>query len=117
MNAEAVRSRIVATLSPDANVRRAAELELKAVCAPCLDLDSWMPGLSPTRPWHCAYSCFEQAEGHPGFTDVLLDVLTAEPEDSVRLSSVPSNPSRPLRRRTPQSFIRPADFPSSCHLP
>ncbi|OTB03929.1 hypothetical protein M426DRAFT_167601 [Hypoxylon sp. CI-4A] len=58
MNAEAVRARIVATLSPDANVRRAAELELK------------------------------QAETHAGFTDVLLDVLTAEPEDPVRLSSV-----------------------------
>lgn len=31
MNAEAVRARVVATLSPDANVRRAAELELKQV--------------------------------------------------------------------------------------
>ena len=36
MNAEAVRARIVATLSPDANVRRAAELELKAVRLHCL---------------------------------------------------------------------------------
>ncbi|KAI0012052.1 importin-beta domain-containing protein, partial [Xylariaceae sp. FL0662B] len=58
MNAEAIRSRVVATLSPDANVRRAGELELK------------------------------QAEGHAGFIDVLLDVLTAEPDDSVRLSTV-----------------------------
>ena len=31
MNAEAIRSRIVGSLSADANVRRAAELELKAV--------------------------------------------------------------------------------------
>ena len=32
MNAEAIRARVFATLSPDANVRRAAEIELKAVC-------------------------------------------------------------------------------------
>ena len=32
MNAEAIRSRIVGTLSADANVRRQAELELKSVC-------------------------------------------------------------------------------------
>ena len=35
MNAEAVRARVVATLSADANVRRAAELELKQVSLPC----------------------------------------------------------------------------------
>ncbi|KAI8963985.1 importin-7 [Daldinia sp. FL1419] len=58
MDAAAVRARIAATLSADINVRRAAELELK------------------------------QAESHPGFIDVLLDVLTTEADDSVRLSSV-----------------------------
>ncbi|ETS77667.1 hypothetical protein PFICI_09729 [Pestalotiopsis fici W106-1] len=58
MNAEAIRSRIVATLSPETNVRRAAELELK------------------------------QAESHAGFCDVLLDILANETEDAVRLSSV-----------------------------
>ncbi|KAK6198432.1 hypothetical protein LQW54_010260 [Pestalotiopsis sp. IQ-011] len=58
MNAEAIRSRIVATLSAETNVRRAAELELK------------------------------QAESHAGFCDVLLDILANETEDAVRLSSV-----------------------------
>ncbi|KAF7520633.1 hypothetical protein G7054_g12705 [Neopestalotiopsis clavispora] len=58
MNAEAIRSRVVATLSPDTNVRRGAELELK------------------------------QAESHAGFCDVLLDILANETEDAVRLSSV-----------------------------
>ncbi|KAI4864835.1 ARM repeat-containing protein [Hypoxylon rubiginosum] len=76
MNAEAVRARIVATLSADANVRRAAELELK------------------------------QAEGHAGFTDVLLDVLTAEPEDSVRLSTVIY-----LKNRTNRGWAKTDHFP------
>ena len=38
MNVDAIRSRVCATLSPDVNVRRAAELELKSVrllCAFC----------------------------------------------------------------------------------
>lgn len=38
MNAEAIRSRIVGTLSADANVRRQAELELKSVCLPFLSI-------------------------------------------------------------------------------
>ncbi|KAI2605079.1 ARM repeat-containing protein [Hypoxylon fragiforme] len=76
MNAEAVRARVVATLSPDANVRRAAELELK------------------------------QAESHPGFTDVLLDVLTAEPDDSVQLSSVIY-----LKNRTNRGWSRSDHYP------
>ncbi|KAI0169799.1 ARM repeat-containing protein [Hypoxylon sp. FL1284] len=76
MNAEAVRARIVATLSADANVRRAAELELK------------------------------QAEGHAGFTDVLLDVLTAEPEDAIRLSTVIY-----LKNRTNRGWSKNDHFP------
>ncbi|KAI5867654.1 ARM repeat-containing protein [Durotheca rogersii] len=76
MNAEAVRARIVATLSPDANVRRAAEIDLK------------------------------QAEGHPGFTDVLLDVLSAEPEDAVRLSTVIY-----LKNRTNRGWSRSDHYP------
>lgn len=32
MDVNIVRSRVLATLNPDANVRRAAELELKQVC-------------------------------------------------------------------------------------
>ncbi|KAI6088473.1 ARM repeat-containing protein [Hypoxylon rubiginosum] len=82
MNAEAVRARVVATLSPDANVRRAAELELK------------------------------QAEGHPGFTDVLLDVLTAEPEDSVRLSTVIY-----LKNRTNRGWQKTDHFPDEPLIP
>lgn len=40
MDVNVVRSRVVATLSPDANVRRAAELELKQVCLPVPILSS-----------------------------------------------------------------------------
>ncbi|KAI1407806.1 ARM repeat-containing protein [Hypoxylon sp. FL1857] len=76
MNAEAVRARVFATLSPDANVRRAAELELKA------------------------------AEGHAGFTDVLLDVLTAEPDDAVRLSTVIY-----LKNRTNRGWSKSDHYP------
>ncbi|KAI1328186.1 importin-beta domain-containing protein [Xylariaceae sp. FL0255] len=76
MNADVVRSRVLATLSPDANVRRAAELELK------------------------------QAESHPGFTDVLLDILTAEAEDSVRLSTVIY-----LKNRTNRGWAKSDHYP------
>ncbi|KAI0017885.1 importin-beta domain-containing protein [Xylariomycetidae sp. FL0641] len=76
MNAEAIRSRVVGTLSPDANVRRAAELELK------------------------------QAEHHPGFTDVLLDVLTNEQDDAVQLSTVIY-----LKNRTNRGWSRSDHFP------
>ncbi|KAI1379715.1 ARM repeat-containing protein [Hypoxylon crocopeplum] len=76
MNAEAVRARVFATLSPDANVRRAAELELKA------------------------------AEPHNGFIDVLLDVLTAEPDDAVRLSTVIY-----IKNRTNRGWSRSDHFP------
>ncbi|KAL1884211.1 hypothetical protein VTK73DRAFT_5347 [Phialemonium thermophilum] len=58
MDAAAIRSCIIATLDTDADVRRRAELQLK------------------------------QAEGHPGFTDVLLDILQAEQDENLRLSTV-----------------------------
>ncbi|KAI2617124.1 ARM repeat-containing protein [Hypoxylon sp. NC1633] len=76
MNADAVRDRIVATLSPDDNVRRAAELELK------------------------------QAEAHPGFTDVLLDVLTAEPQESNRQAAVIY-----LKNRTNRAWSKTDHYP------
>ncbi|KAI0476420.1 importin-beta domain-containing protein [Xylariaceae sp. FL0804] len=76
MNAEAIRSRIVATLSADANVRRQAELELK------------------------------QAEGHAGFIDVLQDILSGEPDDSIRLSTVIY-----LKNRTNRGWSRTDHYP------
>ncbi|KAI1361218.1 importin-beta domain-containing protein [Xylaria arbuscula] len=76
MDANVVRSRVVATLSPDANLRRSAEIELK------------------------------QAEGHPGFTDVLLEILSAESEDSVRLSTVIY-----LKNRTNRGWSRSDHYP------
>lgn len=58
MEAAALRGRILATLDPDADTRRRAELELKT------------------------------AEEHHGFTDALLDILQGEQEEQVRLSTV-----------------------------
>ncbi|KAI1811944.1 importin-beta domain-containing protein [Poronia punctata] len=76
MDVNVVRSRVHATLSPDANVRRAAEIELK------------------------------QAEGHAGFTDVLLDILSTETDDSVRLSTVIY-----LKNRTNRGWSRSDHYP------
>ncbi|ORY60630.1 importin-beta domain-containing protein [Pseudomassariella vexata] len=76
MNVDAIRSRVVATLSPDANVRRAAEIELKT------------------------------AESHAGFTDVLLDILSNEPDDSIRLSSVIY-----LKNRTNRGWSKSDHYP------
>ncbi|KAK7754581.1 Nonsense-mediated mRNA decay protein 5 [Diatrype stigma] len=82
MNAEAIRSRIVGTLSADANVRRQAELELKS------------------------------AEGHAGFVDVLLDVLSAEADDSVRLSTVIY-----LKNRTSKGWSKSDHYPDEHLIP
>jgi hypothetical protein len=46
MNVDAIRSRIVATLSPDTNVRRQAELELKTVRFPTLSPAALPPAAS-----------------------------------------------------------------------
>ncbi len=75
MDVTVLRSRIVATLDADADVRRRAELDLKAVRRPA----SRSQELTLTVP--------PQAEEHPGFTDALLDILQAEQEASIRLSS------------------------------
>ncbi|KAK8023611.1 Importin-beta domain-containing protein [Apiospora rasikravindrae] len=81
MNVDAIRSRVVATLSADANVRRAGELELKA------------------------------AESHPGFTDVLLDILTNEPDESIRLSTVIY-----LKNRTNRGWAKSDHYPDEVVL-
>ncbi|TGO07744.1 hypothetical protein BTUL_0249g00040 [Botrytis tulipae] len=58
MDVAILRGRIASTLDPDADTRRRAELDLKS------------------------------AEEHPGFTDALLDILQAEQNPAVRLSTV-----------------------------
>ncbi|KAB8295847.1 hypothetical protein EYC80_008669 [Monilinia laxa] len=58
MDVAVLRGRIASTLDPDADTRRRAELDLKS------------------------------AEEHPGFTDALLDILQAEQNPAIRLSTV-----------------------------
>ncbi|SZF03607.1 unnamed protein product [Blumeria hordei] len=58
MDVAALRSRIAATLDVDADTRRRAELELKT------------------------------ASNHPGFIDAILEILQAEQEPSIRMSTV-----------------------------
>lgn len=78
MEAAALRSRILATLDPDADTRRRAELELKTVSIHNSNLlDNLL-----MAAW--------QAEEHSGFTDALLDILQGEQEEQVRLSSMPT---------------------------
>jgi hypothetical protein len=80
MDVAVLRGRIVATLDADADVRRRAELDLKTVS----------PSIQ-TRQGHLLTGPLK-AEEHPGFTDALLDILQAEQEPPVRLSSM-HNPS------------------------
>lgn len=50
-----------------------------------------------------------KAEEHPGFTDGLLDILQAEQEASIRLSSKPGAAAYPAARLV-------ANTPTSCCL-
>jgi hypothetical protein len=88
MDVAVLRGRIVATLDTDADARRRAELDLKSVS----NAIAMCEGLVLTLTL--------KAEEHPFFTDALLDILQAEQEASVRLSSMlnPSHlPRYPLR--------------------
>jgi hypothetical protein len=69
MDSAAVRGLLAASLDPDADNRRRAELQLK------------------------------QVEETAGFLDCLLDILEAEQENSIRLSST-SIPLHPARHQT-----------------
>ena len=75
MDVAVLRGRIVATLDADADARRRAELDLKTVSPSVQNCQ----GHVLTIPF--------KAEEHPGFTDALLDILQAEQEAAVRLSS------------------------------
>ncbi|PSS09330.1 hypothetical protein M430DRAFT_128428 [Amorphotheca resinae ATCC 22711] len=84
MEPAVLRGRIVATLNPDADARRRAELDLKT------------------------------AEEHPGFTDALLDILQAEQEAPVRMSTVVYLKNRVVRgwspsEESPQNKAIPED--------
>lgn len=75
MDVAVLRGRIVATLDADADARRRAELDLKAVSSSVQNCQGHVLTISL------------KAEEHPGFTDALLDILQAEQEAAARLSS------------------------------
>jgi hypothetical protein len=75
MDVAVLRGRIVATLDADADARRRAELDLKTVSPSVQSCQGHM------------LTIHLKAEEHPGFTDALLEILQAEQEASVRLSS------------------------------
>ena len=79
MDVTLLRNRIQSTVDPNADVRRQAELDLRYV--------SFLVILFP----ECAKNGHFKAEEQPGFTNALLNILQAEQENSIRLSSTPSS--------------------------
>ncbi|KAL2020505.1 hypothetical protein VTK56DRAFT_8390 [Thermocarpiscus australiensis] len=82
MDAAAVRSCIAATLDADADVRRRAELQLK------------------------------QAEGQPGFTDILLDLVQSEQDATLQLPTVIY-----LKNRVNRAWERQEYYPNEPLIP
>ena len=87
MDVSVLRSRIQSTVHPNADLRRQAELDLRYVS--CL----------PHLCYHCVLTSPVQAEEQPGFLNALLEILQAEQDNSIRLSSIFS------RAVTPSEFI------------
>lgn len=92
MDVAVLRGRIVATLSPEADLRRRAELDLKSVSRP-----SHGQGEGGRLQLTFTNLLFlpRQAEEHAGFTDALLEILQNEQEAPVRMSStqIPQTPA------------------------
>jgi len=82
MDAAAIRNCIAATLDADADARRRAELQLK------------------------------QAEGQPGFTDVLLDLVQSEQNASLQLPTVIY-----LKNRVNRAWERSDYYPNETVIP
>jgi len=82
MDSTILRGLIVSTLDANTDVRRRAEIDLKSVRSSHIP-----PGLFLIVQHLLADICSPQAEDHPGFTDALLDILQAEQEAPVKLSS------------------------------
>lgn len=78
MDVGVLRNRIQSTLDPNADIRRQAELDLRYVCCQKFIKKVGKPKLTRVV----------KAENQPGFTSALLDILQAEQDNGVRLSSV-----------------------------
>lgn len=78
MDVAVLRNRIQSTLDPNADIRRQVELDLRYVCS----------RLSIIRPTTTDLTRALKAENQPGFTSALLDILQAEQDNGVRLSSM-----------------------------
>lgn len=77
MDVGVLRNRIQSTLDPNADIRRQAELDLRYVC--CKMTNENLIEAKLTRAL--------KAENQTGFTSALLDILEAEQDSGVRLSS------------------------------
>lgn len=109
MDASTVRSWLVSTADADADVRRRAELELKKVSGGLIVIVVVVPSPSlivaflrhgsAVGPWvdktmsspeMLTIPLRVQGEQHPGFTDVLLDIIQAEQNASIQLQGTPT---------------------------
>ena len=82
MDVSVLRSRIQSTLDSNADVRRQSELDLKYVRLTSI----WLSFSS-------LLIALLKAEEQPGFINALLDILQAEQDNGVRLSSSSSSHS------------------------
>ncbi|MCJ1346516.1 hypothetical protein MMC31_004733 [Peltigera leucophlebia] len=91
MDVEGLRNRIQSTLDPNADTRRRAELELK------------------------------YAEDQPGFTDALLDILQAEQDNGIRISSIAPKEMHVaviyLKNRVTRGWAPGDEFPQNKQIP
>ena len=78
MDVGVLRNRIQSTLDPNADIRRQAELDLRYV-----SFKNTNTNVGKTK-----LTCAFKAENQTGFTSALLDILQAEQDNGVRLSSM-----------------------------
>lgn len=78
MDVGVLRNRIQATLDPNADIRRQAELDLRYVSCQSTNEEVGKTELT----------CALKAENQTGFTSALIDILQAEQDNGVRLSSM-----------------------------
>ena len=84
MEVTVLRNCIQSTLDPNADARRQAELDLKYVCYHGFTYP--LPSSTIAKSFRCRSTA--KAENQPGFTSALLDILQAEQDNGIRLSSV-----------------------------
>ena len=96
MDVAALRECIGSTLTANADVRRQAELQLKAVSRERGRARGFCPPKKKMRRLTCRFfSGNSQAEVQPGFVAALTDIVSADPDANLRLSGNLKHPVPP----------------------